>query len=105
MLASKRKRKAKKQAFRIVIFGSVCLLIISGILTTIATVWIEIYAKYKEKEQLEDKILVLKQEEEELSIDVERLQDPEYVARYLREKYFYSKNGEYIIRIPEQGKN
>lgn len=104
-MASKRKRKAKKQAFRIVVFGSVCLIIIGGILTTITTVWIEIFAKYKEKEELEDKILALKQEEEELSIDVERLQDPEYVARYLREKYFYSKNGEYIIRIPEQSKN
>lgn len=104
-MASKRKIKAKKQSFRIVIFGSVCLIIISGLLTTIANVWIEIYAKYKEKKELEDKILFLKQEEEELSIDVERLQDPEYVARYLREKYFYSKNGEYIIRIPEQSKN
>ena len=104
-MAKKRKVKAKKQAFRIVVFGSVCLLIISGILTTITTVWIEIFAKYKEKEKLEDQILALKQEEEELSVDVERLQDPEYVARYLREKYFYSKNGEYIIRIPEQSKN
>lgn len=104
-MANKRKRKAKKQAFRIVVFGSVCLIIVGAILTTITTVWIEIFAKYKEKEELEDKILALKQQEEELSIDVERLQDPEYVARYLREKYFYSKNGEYIIRIPEQSKN
>lgn len=104
-MASKRKIKAKKQSFRIVVFGSVCLIIISGILTTITAVWIEIFAKYKEKEELEDKILALKHEEEELSIDVERLQDPEYVARYLREKYFYSKDGEYIIRIPEQSKN
>lgn len=104
-MANKRKRKAKKQAFRIVVFGSVCLIIVGAILTTITTVWIEIFAKYKEKEELEHKILALKQQEEELSIDVERLQDPEYVARYLREKYFYSKNGEYIIRIPEQSKN
>jgi len=104
-VAKKRKIKAKKQAFRIVVFGSVCLLICGAILTTIANVWVEIYNKYKEKEELERKILALKQEEEELSVDVERLQDPEYVARYLREKYFYSKNGEYIIRIPEQSKN
>ena len=99
-MASKKRLKAKKQSFRIVVFGSVCLVIIGAILTTIASVWIEIYSKYKEKEELDDKILALKQTEEELSIDVDRLQDPEYIARYLREKYFYSKKGEYIIRIP-----
>jgi len=104
-MASKKRLKAKKQSFRIVVFGSVSLVIIGAILTTIASVWIEIYSKYKEKEELDDKILALKQTEEELSIDVDRLQDPEYIARYLREKYFYSKNGEYIIRIPEQSKN
>ena len=30
------------------------------------------------------------------------MQDPEYIARYLREKYLYSKDGEDIIRIPEK---
>ncbi len=96
------RKKAKKQTFRVIVFGIACLFIIGGILTTITKVWINIYDKYKEKQELEDKILALKEEEEELTIDVERLQDPEYIARYLREKYFYSKNGEYIIRIPEE---
>lgn len=103
-MAKSKKIKAKKQVFRMIIFGSACLLIIGGILTTITKVWVDIYAKYKEKEELENKILALKQKEEELTVDVERLQDPEYIARYLREKYFYSKNGELIIRIPEQSK-
>ena len=26
--------------------------------------------------------------------------DKEYIARYAREKYLYSKNGEFILRIP-----
>ena len=103
MTSSKKiKKKAKKQTFRVIVFGIACLFIIGGILTTITRVWINIYDKYKEKQELENKILALKEEEEELTVDVERLQDPEYIARYLREKYFYSKNGEYIIRIPEE---
>ncbi len=103
MASSKKiKKKAKKQTFRVIVFGIACLFIIGGILTTITRVWINIYDKYKEKQELENKILALKEEEEELTVDVERLQDPEYIARYLREKYFYSKNGEYIIRIPEE---
>jgi len=103
-MASKKKvvKKARKQTFRFLVFGVACLFIIGGILTSLTKVWIEIYEKYKEKKELEEKILVLKEEEEQLTVDVERLQDPEYVARYLREKYFYSKNGEYIIRIPEE---
>ena len=39
--------------------------------------------------------------EEELKATVTKLQDPDYVARYAREKYLYSKDGEIIIRIPE----
>ena len=49
-----------------------------------------------------DKLVELQEEEKQLTIDVEKMQDPEYVGRYLREKYFYSKDGEYIIRIPEK---
>lgn len=105
-MARKKKviKKARKQTFRFLIFGGACLFIIGGILTSLTKVWVEIYEKYKEKQELEDKILVLKEEEAQLTVDVERLQDPEYVARYLREKYFYSKNGEYVIRIPEESK-
>ena len=33
--------------------------------------------------------------------DIKKLKDPEYVARYAREKYMYSKDGELIIRLPD----
>ena len=42
-----------------------------------------------------------KEKEDELKATVTKLQDPDYVARYAREKYLYSKDGEIIIRIPE----
>ena len=45
--------------------------------------------------------MALKEKEEELKVDVERLEDPDYVARYAREKYMYSKEGEIILRLPE----
>ena len=40
-------------------------------------------------------------EEEELKSEINKLQDPEYVARYAREKYLYSKDDEIIIKIEE----
>ena len=40
-------------------------------------------------------------EEDKLNSDIKKLKDPEYVARYAREKYMYSKDGELIIRLPD----
>ena len=34
-----------------------------------------------------------------LTNDVEKLKNPEYAARYAREKYLYSKDGEKILKI------
>ena len=38
-------------------------------------------------------------EEEYLNMEVEKLKDPDYVARYAREQFLYSKDGEFNIRI------
>ena len=43
-----------------------------------------------------------KEKEEELKVDANKLQNPDYVARYAREKYLYSKEGEFILQIPEE---
>ena len=55
----------------------------------------------EEKQLLENKLVGLQNEQNELKSDIKKLEDPEYVARYAREKYMYSKDGEIIIRIPD----
>ena len=55
----------------------------------------------KEKEELEDQLVALGDEKEILEADIERLSDPDYIAKYVREKYFYSKDGELIIRMDD----
>lgn len=40
-------------------------------------------------------------EEETLKDEINKLQDPEYMARYAREKYLYSKKNEIIIKIED----
>lgn len=52
-----------------------------------------------EKKDLNYKKNKLKEEEESLESDIERLSDDLYVSRYAREKYYYSKDGELILRI------
>ena len=53
----------------------------------------------KEKENLENKLVTLKEEKEVLENDIMKLEDPDYIAKYVREKYFYSKDGELILRL------
>lgn len=40
-------------------------------------------------------------EEESLKDEINKLKDPEYMARYAREKYLYSKDDEIIIKIED----
>ena len=80
--------------------GVSSLAIILGTTYTIGKYWIEIYDKYQEKKELKQQLLTLKEKEEELKVDASKLQDPDYIARYAREKYSYSKDGEIILRIP-----
>lgn len=55
----------------------------------------------RQKQELKEKLATLEEEEEVLNSDIKKLEDPDYVARYAREKYLYSKEGELIIRIPD----
>ena len=60
-----------------------------------------IYSNIKEKKELDDKYNEILEEEDLLRSEISKLQDEEYVARYAREKYLYSRDGEIIIRIPD----
>lgn len=54
------------------------------------------------KKILEEKLVKLNEEEKALKSDIQKLEDPTYIARYAREKYLYSKDGELIIRLPDE---
>lgn len=95
------KKKVTKFKYRLCLFMPICLLLLITIFVTIGSYWVQIADKYQEKMDLESEIIVLKEKEEELKVDVLKLQDPDYVARYAREKYMYSKEGEIILRLPE----
>ena len=101
MMATK-KRVRKKRVRRMLLLGFGSLAIIITMVLTIGKYWVEIYDKYKEKNELEKKLAKLQLEEKALKLDADKLQDPDYVARYAREKYLYSKDGEFIIKIPEE---
>lgn len=99
---TKIKKSSKKAKIRLflffVIFGSITLYLSYNFFLNVS----KIMEINEEKQLLEYKLASLQNEEEELNSDIKKLKDPEYVARYAREKYMYSKDGELIIRIPDQ---
>ena len=97
-----KRKKVKKKAKRIATFGVLSIILVITICLTLFSVIIEIVDKYQEKNQLSTELIALQDQEKELETDVKKLEDPEYLARYAREKYFYSKDGELILRIPEE---
>ena len=96
--------KVKKRVLRFLFFVVPSLVITIYFFSYAFDMSLEIASKYDEKEELEKNLDELKEKEQELSTDVLKLQDPEYVARYLREKYYYSKDNEYIIKLPNENK-
>lgn len=94
-----KKTKQEKRRFRVYILTIAALLSIFGY--KMYYYWPKIFANYQDKKELENKYTDLLEEEETLSSDIIKLQDPDYIARFAREKYLYSKTGEIIIRIVE----
>ncbi len=83
-------------------FLSLTFLVLLGLVVfSVFGDWVTIFKNKNQQIQLLEKYDNLLEDEEKLEGELNKLQDPEYVTRYIREKYLYSKDGEYIIRIPE----
>lgn len=98
-MASRRIKKVTKR--RLTIFGTLSVLIIFYFLFTL---FYESYNLYKltiKQKELKNHYTELKEEAEELKIEINQLNDPEYLAKYARENYSYSKEGEYIIKLKD----
>lgn len=102
MKKSTKKISMKKNVKRILVFGFFSVAIILFVTISIFNVVGEIVEKYQEASELEEKMAYLEERESNLNSEINKLQDKDYLARYAREKYFYSKNGELIIRIPAE---
>ena len=93
------KRKKVKRNF--IIISLIYLVLGFLLMETVIKTGYELYTKSKEKREFTEELSTLKEKEDELKGQVNKLQDPDYIARYAREKYLYSKDGEIIIRIPD----
>ena len=102
MVKKKGNKNRKKKIMFLLVVLVVLVILVTG---SVFKDWIQIMDNKTEKVELMNKYSSLLEEEQKLKSDVNKLQDPDYVARYAREKYLYTKTGELIIRIPKSEDN
>lgn len=83
---------------RLVLFGPICIFAIAYFCISIISYTNDLYHLQSKKNNLEQAYVDLQETEENLKIEKNKLQNPEYLASYAREYYSYSKNGELIIK-------
>ena len=84
---------------RLLLLFSIFVLLVGYMSYSTITYWKQILQNKKDTKELEKKYSKLVANKEILEKDLVKLQDPDYVAKYAREKYLYSKEGELIIKI------
>ena len=102
MAKRKRRKYTAKTKGRILIFLAFFGVVIATLCYTLFLNLTHINKLDTEKNKLKKEKLELKEKESASLADIKRLSDPLYIARYAREKYFYSKDGEIILRMDEK---
>lgn len=96
------KKLTKKSKRRICLICTICIGLISLLAYNMFSVWGQMLEIGKEKKIYLAQLEELKDKEEELTLESNKLKDPEYIAKYAREQFLYSKDGEFNIRIPNE---
>ena len=93
-------RKTTKQIKRrLVITVPVTLVIMIFSLYTAIIEFNKVKSYKTENKKLVEQLENLKKEAESLNIEITKLSSPDYIARYAREKYLYSKDGEKVVIV------
>ncbi len=101
-MAKRKMSKASKR--RLVILTPVVVFLVGYAAFTLVTTVMEMYNLNREEKELKTNLNDLKGEAEDLKTEINKLQDEDYIARYARENYLYTKDGEYVIKTPKEEK-
>ena len=96
-----KKKIPKSRKVRLVVFGIPCVVAFLFCCLTVVRDAYKIIALTNEEKALVEKLDNLKNQKELLENEIEKLHDSEYLARFARENYYYTKEGEYVIKKTE----
>ena len=94
-------KRTKKDKRRVLLGLLVISIMLSYLSVFVYNYWNQILINEKEKIRLTEEYEALLKAEDELNSEITKMQDPEYIAKYVREKYGYSKNDEVIIKVED----
>lgn len=92
-------KKTKKEKKRLFVISTIIILLMISLVHSVAQDWTKILENKGKIEKYSKEYNELLSSEEKLISEVTRLQDDDYIARYAKEKYMYSADGETIIRM------
>lgn len=95
-----KKRKIKKSVVKFIL-RIVSIVIIFYFFITTISYGIKIKTLSSMEKNLNNNLLELKENEEKLKTDILKLNDKEYIARYAREHYLYTRDGEFALKFDE----
>ena len=82
----------KKDKRRITLLMFIFIPLLIMFVSRMFSYWSVIYSNVKEKKELELKYKEILEREDLLKSEISKLEDEEYVARYARVKFLYSKD-------------
>lgn len=91
--------KGKKEKRRLILISLTVVALLVSLFFSMYQDFLQIIENKKQTAYLTKEYETLLEEEKSLSSEVTKMKDPNYIARYAKEKYMYSEEGEIIIRI------
>ncbi len=85
-----------KATLRKIVYSFLFVVIMIATIPLVTSVY-KIYTINLEKDVLQSKLELSKEKEEELQLTIKKLENPEYLSKFAREKLLYSKENEIII--------
>jgi cell division protein DivIC len=99
-----KKRISKQSKRRLTILVPLFFIAIAFFILSFISSSINLYKLKIEEKKLVGTYNSLKKDEQSLKTEIEKLHDLDYVARYARENYLYSKDGEIVFKFNEEPK-
>ena len=94
-----KKKVSKASKRRLMIFGILSIMAIVYFFVTLFGYTYSYISLKKEENNLKSQLVSLQDKKANLKIEIQKLNDPEYVARYAKENYLYSADGQYVLKI------
>ncbi len=95
------KKVSKKSKRRLLIFGILSIVSIGYFFVTLFGYTYNFLSLKQEETNLKNQLVSLQDKKADLKVEIQKLNDPDYVARYAKENYLYSEDGEYVLKIDD----